>query len=53
MAGGQIPLGVFADLTSTETGTEFIDIVERVVTNRLVTGLKLSGDGLESGNDTA
>ncbi|WP_137284373.1 DHH family phosphoesterase [Halorussus salinisoli] len=53
MAGGQIPLGVFADLARSETGPEFVDIVARVVTNRLVTGLKLGDEASESGTDAA
>jgi nanoRNase/pAp phosphatase (c-di-AMP/oligoRNAs hydrolase) len=39
MAGGEVPLGIFADATSDERG--LIDIVDRVVTVRLVTALNL------------
>ena len=44
MAGGEIPLGIFAD-QGTET-TDLVDIVERVVTNRLVRELNLSEEGV-------
>ncbi|UPV75541.1 bifunctional oligoribonuclease/PAP phosphatase NrnA [Halorussus limi] len=49
MAGGQIPLGVFADLTASGTDAELVGIVARVVTNRLVSGLKLASDSGDSG----
>ena len=51
MAGGQVPLGVFADLTGSEEGAEFVDIVARVITNRLVAGFNLDGDGTDAGNE--
>jgi nanoRNase/pAp phosphatase (c-di-AMP/oligoRNAs hydrolase) len=43
MAGGEIPLGIFAD-AATE-GTDLVDIVERVVTNRLAEELNLAEEG--------
>lgn len=39
MAGGEMPLGIFADDTTDDTG--FLDIVEQVVTARLVAELNL------------
>ncbi|WP_135853426.1 DHH family phosphoesterase [Halorussus salinus] len=48
MAGGQIPLGVFADLTADGTDAELVGIVARVVTNRLVSGLNLADESVES-----
>ncbi|WP_276279889.1 DHH family phosphoesterase [Halorussus caseinilyticus] len=50
MAGGQIPLGVFADLTASGTDAELVGIVARVVTNRLVAGLHLGEESPESGS---
>ncbi|NHN60392.1 MULTISPECIES: bifunctional oligoribonuclease/PAP phosphatase NrnA [Halorussus] len=50
MAGGQVPLGVFADLTADGTDAELVDIVVKVITNRLIAGLKLGDDGGESGS---
>ena len=43
MAGGEIPLGIFADRATGDT--DLVDIVQRVVTNRLVEELHLSDDG--------
>jgi len=43
MAGGEIPLGIFAD-PGTE-GTDIVDIIERVVTGRLVRELNLPEEG--------
>ena len=43
MAGGEIPLGIFADRATEET--DLVDIVERVVTNRLVDELRISDEG--------
>jgi len=46
MAGGEIPLGIFADETTDDAG--FLDVVEQVVTARLTAALNLverSGDG--------
>ena len=40
MAGGEIPLGIFADYTADDG--QFIDIVGRIITARLVDGLNLS-----------
>ncbi|WP_436909136.1 DHH family phosphoesterase [Halosimplex marinum] len=40
MAGGEVPLGVFADYTADDEG--LVDIVEQVVTARLVAELRLS-----------
>jgi len=42
MAGGEIPLGIFAEYTDDEN---LIDIVERLVTRRLVDSMGLSDDG--------
>jgi nanoRNase/pAp phosphatase (c-di-AMP/oligoRNAs hydrolase) len=42
VAGGEIPLGIFADYTSDDE--QLLAIVERVITARLVAGLNLSGD---------
>jgi nanoRNase/pAp phosphatase (c-di-AMP/oligoRNAs hydrolase) len=42
MAGGEIPLGIFADRATDDT--DLVDIVERVMTNRLVEELHLSDD---------
>ncbi|WP_135824787.1 DHH family phosphoesterase [Halorussus ruber] len=53
MAGGQVPLGVFADLTTDGTDAELVDIVRRVITNRLVAGLNLGDEGADSENDGA
>jgi hypothetical protein len=39
MAGGEIPLGIFADHTDDD---QLLAIVEQVVTARLVAGLNLS-----------
>ncbi|WP_336362987.1 DHH family phosphoesterase [Halalkalicoccus salilacus] len=41
-AGGEIPLGIFADYTA--DGERLLDIVERVITDRLVAGLGLADD---------
>ena len=41
MAGGEIPLGIFADYDDDE---QLAAVVEQVVTGRLVDALKLSGD---------
>jgi len=43
MAGGEVPLGVFADRDTEET--DLVDIVERVVTGRLVRELDLPEEG--------
>ena len=45
MAGGEVPLGIFADETTQET--DLVDIVERVMTTRLVRAFNLPavGDG--------
>jgi hypothetical protein len=40
MAGGEIPLGIFAEYTDDDAN--LTDIVERLVTRRLVDGLGLS-----------
>ncbi|GGL48996.1 DHH family phosphoesterase [Halocalculus aciditolerans] len=40
MAGGEIPLGIFADYTTDDT--QLLAIVEQIVTARLVAGLNLS-----------
>lgn len=50
MAGGEVPLGVFADYTSDDD--QLLDIVEQVVTARLVDGLNLTDEPTE-GNGTA
>ena len=42
MAGGEIPLGIFGDYASDDT--ELLDIVEQVMTARLVAGLNLTDD---------
>ncbi|MFB6304373.1 MAG: bifunctional oligoribonuclease/PAP phosphatase NrnA [Haloferacaceae archaeon] len=49
MAGGEVPLGVFADATADES--KLIDVVEQVVTARLVAGLNLAED--EQGTDAS
>lgn len=41
-AGGEVPLGIFADYTSDDE--RLLDIVERVITGRLVAGLNLSDE---------
>ncbi|CDK37943.1 bifunctional oligoribonuclease/PAP phosphatase NrnA [Halorubrum sp. AJ67] len=46
VAGGEIPLGVFADYTSDDD--QLLDIVEQIITARLVTELNLSGVAEES-----
>jgi hypothetical protein len=46
MAGGEIPLGIFADYTTDDVA--LIDIVEQVVTSRLVASLNLA-----DGSDTS
>jgi nanoRNase/pAp phosphatase (c-di-AMP/oligoRNAs hydrolase) len=43
MAGGEIPLGIFADYTSDDD--QLVAIVEQVVRARLLAELKLSGEG--------
>jgi nanoRNase/pAp phosphatase (c-di-AMP/oligoRNAs hydrolase) len=50
MAGGEVPLGIFADATDDEA--ELVDLVERVVTARLVAGLNLQLDGADLGSST-
>ena len=40
MAGGEIPLGIFADYTT--DGPELLAIVEQIITARLVDELQLS-----------
>ncbi|QSG06098.1 DHH family phosphoesterase [Halapricum desulfuricans] len=42
VAGGQIPLGIFADYTSDDE--QLLDIVERVITDRLSVELNISED---------
>ena len=42
VAGGEIPLGIFADYTSDDRG--LLEIVERVITARLVAGLELADE---------
>ena len=42
MAGGEVPLGIFADYTSDDT--QLLDIVEQVVTARLVAELNLTDE---------
>jgi nanoRNase/pAp phosphatase (c-di-AMP/oligoRNAs hydrolase) len=42
VAGGEIPLGIFADYTSDDT--QLLDIVEQVITARLVAELNLSDE---------
>ena len=42
VAGGQIPLGIFADYTTDDQ--QLLDIVERVITDRLSKGLNISED---------
>ncbi|MCU4718031.1 DHH family phosphoesterase [Halapricum hydrolyticum] len=42
VAGGQIPLGIFADYTTDDE--QLLDIVERVITDRLSKGLNISED---------
>ncbi|MDZ7850544.1 MAG: bifunctional oligoribonuclease/PAP phosphatase NrnA [Halodesulfurarchaeum sp.] len=42
MAGGEIPLGIFAEFTADDD--QLIDIVEQVITARLVAGLNISED---------
>ncbi|MFD1634322.1 DHH family phosphoesterase [Haloplanus ruber] len=42
MAGGEVPLGIFADYTSDDA--QLVDIVEQVITARLVAGLNLQAD---------
>ena len=42
MAGGEIPLGIFADYTADDP--QLLDIVERVITSRLVAELNLTDD---------
>lgn len=46
MGGGEIPLGIIADYTTDDT--KLIDIVEQVVTARLVAGLNLTEEKSES-----
>ena len=43
MAGGEIPLGIFAEHETGDTG--LIDVVERLVTHRLIDGLGLTDAG--------
>jgi len=45
VAGGEIPLGIFADYTSDDTG--LLDIVDQVITARLLSGLNLSDNKKE------
>ena len=49
MAGGELPLGIFADYTTDDE--ELLDIVEQVVTARIVAGLNLSDEGKEGSGD--
>ena len=42
MAGGEIPLGIFADYTTDDT--QFLDIVEQVIRARIIGELNLSDD---------
>jgi len=42
VAGGQIPLGIFADYTTDDE--QLLDIVERVITDRLSKGLNIAED---------
>ena len=49
MAGGELPLGIFADYTTDDE--ELLDIVEQVVTARIVAGLNLSDEGDEGSGD--
>ncbi|MFB6108429.1 MAG: bifunctional oligoribonuclease/PAP phosphatase NrnA [Haloplanus sp.] len=49
MAGGEIPLGIFADATATDD--RLMALVERVVTGRLVRGLNLSEDATDGDTD--
>jgi nanoRNase/pAp phosphatase (c-di-AMP/oligoRNAs hydrolase) len=55
MAGGRIPVGLFADLTASGTDEELVDIVAGGVTDPLVTGLTLdeSGESAASGSGGA
>lgn len=46
VAGGEIPLGIFADYTADEQ--QLIEIVERVVTDRLRSGLDLDDDDTDT-----
>jgi nanoRNase/pAp phosphatase (c-di-AMP/oligoRNAs hydrolase) len=50
MAGGEVPLGIFADATDDEA--ELIDLVEGVVIARLVAGLNLQLDEEDLGSNT-
>jgi nanoRNase/pAp phosphatase (c-di-AMP/oligoRNAs hydrolase) len=45
MAGGEIPLGLFADYTTDDD--QLLDIVEQVVTSRLIAELNLTDDSTE------
>jgi hypothetical protein len=47
MAGGEIPLGIFADYTTDDD--HLVEIVEQVVTARLVDALNLTDDGDDAG----
>jgi nanoRNase/pAp phosphatase (c-di-AMP/oligoRNAs hydrolase) len=40
MAGGEVPLGIFADYTTDDT--QLLEIVEQVISSRLVAGLNLA-----------
>jgi len=46
-AGGEIPLGIFSDYTTDDE--QLLDIVEQVITARLVAELNLSDEAKESG----
>ena len=49
MAGGEVPLGIFADATA--NGEQLIDIVEEIVTARLISGLNLTDESGSSADD--
>ena len=48
MAGGEVPLGIFADYTTDDT--ELFEIVEQVVSARLIAELKLTPEGETNAN---
>jgi nanoRNase/pAp phosphatase (c-di-AMP/oligoRNAs hydrolase) len=50
MAGGEVPLGIFADYTTDDE--QLLDIVEQVVTARLIAGLNLTEAPSEANAET-
>ena len=51
MAGGEVPLGIFADYTSDDT--QLLAIVEQVITARLVAGLNLTDEPDDQSSQSA